>query len=53
MSTPRILFIPWENSGVGLCRIMIPAMSLANNKLAEVETGARFTGGGENIKVDV
>jgi glycosyltransferase involved in cell wall biosynthesis len=53
MSTPRILFIPWENSGVGLCRIMIPAMSLANNKLAEVETGARFTGDGENIAVDV
>lgn len=40
------MFIPWENSGVGLYRLIIPMLSLAERKLAEVETIDEFS---ENI----
>lgn len=41
---PSVLFIPWENTGVGLYRVIIPAISLGNGGLADVETIDRFTG---------
>ena len=40
---PSILFIPWENSGVGLYRLIIPMLSLGERKLAEVATVDEFT----------
>lgn len=40
----RILFIPWEQSGVGLYRLIIPAISLGERKLANVVTMGTFTG---------
>ena len=50
---PSILFIPWENSGVGLYRLIIPMLSLAERKLAEVETVDEFTDDiMKNVKID-
>jgi glycosyltransferase involved in cell wall biosynthesis len=40
---PSILFVPWENSGVGLYRLIIPMISLGESKLAKVETIDEFT----------
>ena len=40
---PSIMFIPWENSGVGLYRLIIPMLSLAERKLAGVETIDEFS----------
>lgn len=46
-NTPKeldILFIPWEQSGVGLYRLIIPALSLGDRKLANVTTLGSFSG---------
>jgi hypothetical protein len=50
---PSIMFIPWENSGVGLYRLIIPMLSLAERKLADVETIDEFSEDiTKSVKVD-
>ena len=47
------MFVPWENSGVGLYRLIIPMLSLAERKLADVETLDEFTDDiMKSVKVD-
>jgi hypothetical protein len=53
LKKPDIMFIPWENSGVGLYRLIIPMLSLAERKLAGVETIDEFSDDMmKSVKVD-